>query len=140
MSFIGHVVWSIRFSGPDARLKGGKWIYPDRFPSGARSPPVTMTTCATNGNDLGKTIQRLFLRISSLFLIFFIVHRCGSDWEKDHTAWACFECGGYGLVRPCITCNGKCGELWMRDLKMVLNSVQPALVPCAIYYPLPCYD
>lgn len=43
---------------------------------------------------------------------------CGSDWEQDHTAWACFECGGYGLVRPCITCNGKCGEHWIRDLKL----------------------
>ncbi|OQV21090.1 hypothetical protein BV898_04854 [Hypsibius exemplaris] len=41
---------------------------------------------------------------------------CGSDWSLEHTALACFECGGYGSFRPCPC--GKCGETWHRDLKL----------------------
>ncbi|XP_055339732.1 uncharacterized protein LOC129589187 [Paramacrobiotus metropolitanus] len=43
---------------------------------------------------------------------------CGSDWLLDHTALACFECGGWGLARPCGKCHGKCGQNWHRDLKL----------------------
>lgn len=44
---------------------------------------------------------------------------CGVCWKDEHFSFDCSECGGYSLLRPCLTCTGTCGALWSRDFAMV---------------------
>lgn len=44
---------------------------------------------------------------------------CGVCWKEEHFSFDCSECGGYSLLRPCLTCTGTCGALWTRDFAMV---------------------
>lgn len=41
---------------------------------------------------------------------------CGCNWQQDHVSLDCPECGGYALTRPCPNCDGKCKQIWRRDL------------------------
>uniref|UniRef100_U5ECU8 Protein pinocchio n=1 Tax=Corethrella appendiculata TaxID=1370023 RepID=U5ECU8_9DIPT len=43
---------------------------------------------------------------------------CGVMWTQDHVSLDCSECGGYSLERPCMLCDGKCGQSWKRDFNM----------------------
>lgn len=44
---------------------------------------------------------------------------CGVSWADSHVSLDCSECGGYAMERPCIKCEGECGQRWRRDLSMV---------------------
>lgn len=46
-------------------------------------------------------------------------NRCGVSWHEDHVSLDCRECGGYSLERPCPLCDGRCSNVWKRDLTMV---------------------
>lgn len=41
---------------------------------------------------------------------------CGVNWSEEHISLDCAECGGYAMQRPCMRCNGSCGQVWSRDL------------------------
>lgn len=41
---------------------------------------------------------------------------CGCNWQQDHVSLDCPECGGYALTRPCPSCDGKCQQVWMRNI------------------------
>lgn len=44
---------------------------------------------------------------------------CGVCWKDEHFSFDCSECGGYSMIRPCMTCGGNCGALWTRDFALV---------------------
>ena len=48
---------------------------------------------------------------------------CGVCWKDDHFSFDCSECGGYSLIRPCMTCAGTCGALWTRDFALVNKNI-----------------
>lgn len=60
-----------------------------------------------NGHHL--TIEELRLAINSCWL-------CGCNWQQDHVSLDCQECGGYALTRPCPNCDGRCKEVWKRNI------------------------
>lgn len=41
---------------------------------------------------------------------------CGVSWRESHVSLDCSECGGYSMQRPCPCCDGKCQNIWTRDL------------------------
>lgn len=41
---------------------------------------------------------------------------CGVNWNEEHVSLDCAECGGYAMQRPCLRCNGSCGQVWSRDI------------------------
>lgn len=45
---------------------------------------------------------------------------CGVCWKDEHFSFDCSECGGYSMIRPCMSCNGDCGSFWTRDFAMVI--------------------
>ncbi|EEB19518.1 conserved hypothetical protein [Pediculus humanus corporis] len=57
------------------------------------------------------SIEELRLQLNSCFT-------CGVSWQDEHVSLDCSECGGYSLVRPCPTCEGRCDSIWKRDLTM----------------------
>ena len=44
---------------------------------------------------------------------------CGVSWSEGHVSLDCQECGGYSSDRPCVTCEGACGQMWKRDFSLV---------------------
>ena len=44
-------------------------------------------------------------------------YMCGVSWHEDHVTLDCRECGGYSMSRPCPQCDGKCGSLWLRNIR-----------------------
>ena len=44
-------------------------------------------------------------------------YKCGVNWHERHVTLDCSECGGYSMSRPCPQCEGKCGSLWLRDIR-----------------------
>lgn len=57
------------------------------------------------------TIEDLRAQLGSCFT-------CGVLWADQQVSLDCSECGGYSLERPCMICDGKCGQLWKRDFTM----------------------
>ncbi|XP_055637531.1 protein pinocchio isoform X2 [Toxorhynchites rutilus septentrionalis] len=57
------------------------------------------------------TIEELRAQLGSCFT-------CGVSWADDQVSLDCSECGGYSLERPCIICDGLCGQDWKRDFTM----------------------
>lgn len=57
------------------------------------------------------TIEELRAQLSSCFT-------CGVSWTADQISLDCSECGGYSLERPCMLCDGICGQAWKRDFTM----------------------
>lgn len=41
---------------------------------------------------------------------------CGADWSKDDHGSDCATCGGFGLIRPCTACDGRCSGWWQRSV------------------------
>jgi len=56
------------------------------------------------------SIEGLRIAYSSCF-------SCGVCWFEEHVSLDCRECGGYALVRPCPSCDGRCGNKWTRNLQ-----------------------
>nr|XP_029715657.1 uncharacterized protein LOC115259263 [Aedes albopictus] len=54
------------------------------------------------------TIEDLRAQLGSCFT-------CGVMWTDQQVSLDCSECGGYSLERPCMLCDGLCGQLWKRD-------------------------
>lgn len=46
---------------------------------------------------------------------------CGCNWQQDHVSLDCQECGGYALTRPCPNCEGKCNQIWKRNINKTHN-------------------
>lgn len=57
------------------------------------------------------TIEDLRAQLGSCFT-------CGVMWVDQQVSLDCSECGGYCLERPCMLCDGLCGQLWKRDFTM----------------------
>ncbi|XP_055594099.1 protein pinocchio [Uranotaenia lowii] len=57
------------------------------------------------------TIEELRAQLGSCFT-------CGVSWTDDQVSLDCAECGGYSLERPCMLCDGICGQLWKRDFTL----------------------
>lgn len=57
------------------------------------------------------TIEDLRAQLGSCFT-------CGVMWTDQQVSLDCSECGGYSLERPCMLCDGLCGQLWKRDFTM----------------------
>lgn len=57
------------------------------------------------------TIEDLRAQLGSCFT-------CGVMWVDQQVSLDCSECGGYCLERPCMLCDGVCGQLWKRDFTM----------------------
>lgn len=55
------------------------------------------------------TIEELRSALNSCWL-------CGCNWSVDHLSLDCPECGGYSMTRPCLKCDGKCPQLWKRNI------------------------
>ncbi|KDR06403.1 hypothetical protein L798_04000 [Zootermopsis nevadensis] len=62
-------------------------------------------------SDAVLSIEELRLQLNSCFT-------CGVSWHEDHVSLDCRECGGYSLERPCPLCDGRCSNVWKRDLTM----------------------
>lgn len=43
---------------------------------------------------------------------------CWSIWCENMCTSSCMECGGYAMERPCPICQGRCGQIWKRDVEM----------------------
>ncbi|KAK2160563.1 hypothetical protein LSH36_130g01038 [Paralvinella palmiformis] len=43
---------------------------------------------------------------------------CWSIWCEGMYTASCTECGGYSMERPCPICQGRCGQIWKRDVEM----------------------
>ncbi|XP_058446245.1 protein pinocchio [Malaya genurostris] len=57
------------------------------------------------------TIEELRAQLGSCFT-------CGVSWTGDQMSLDCSECGGYSMERPCMLCDGICGQAWKRDFTM----------------------
>lgn len=62
-----------------------------------------------NNNNNFLTLEELKSARNSCWL-------CGCNWQQDHASLDCTECGGYALSRPCPTCDGKCKQIWKRNI------------------------
>uniref|UniRef100_A0A182IX33 Protein pinocchio n=1 Tax=Anopheles atroparvus TaxID=41427 RepID=A0A182IX33_ANOAO len=62
-------------------------------------------------SDAVLTIEELREQLGSCYT-------CGVSWTEDQVSLDCTECGGYSLERPCLLCEGICGQLWKRDFTM----------------------
>ncbi|KFB49650.1 AGAP007751-PA-like protein [Anopheles sinensis] len=62
-------------------------------------------------SDAVLTIEELREQLGSCYT-------CGVSWTGDQVSLDCTECGGYSLERPCMLCDGICGQLWKRDFTM----------------------
>jgi hypothetical protein len=45
---------------------------------------------------------------------------CGVCWASNEFSFDCKECGGYSNTKPCPSCDGGCGNVWLRDFSMVI--------------------
>lgn len=57
------------------------------------------------------TIEDLRIQLGTCFT-------CGVLWADQQVSLDCSECGGYSLERPCMICDGICGQSWKRDFTM----------------------
>ncbi|XP_052864319.1 protein pinocchio [Anopheles cruzii] len=64
-----------------------------------------------HSSDAVLTIEELREQLGSCYT-------CGVSWTGDQVSLDCTECGGYSLERPCLICEGICGQLWKRDFTM----------------------
>ncbi|XP_049529814.1 protein pinocchio isoform X2 [Anopheles darlingi] len=64
-----------------------------------------------HSSDAVLTIEELREQLGSCYT-------CGVSWTEDQVSLDCTECGGYSLERPCLICEGICGQLWKRDFTM----------------------
>uniref|UniRef100_A0A182NTG5 Protein pinocchio n=1 Tax=Anopheles dirus TaxID=7168 RepID=A0A182NTG5_9DIPT len=64
-----------------------------------------------HSSDAVLTIEELREQLGSCYT-------CGVSWTEDQVSLDCSECGGYSLERPCLICEGICGQLWKRDFTM----------------------
>lgn len=76
--------------------------------------PQTMTQMHFNQQQYQQqqhylTIEELKLTLNSCWL-------CGCNWQEDHVSLDCPECGGYAMSRPCPSCDGKCQQIWTRNI------------------------
>lgn len=44
------------------------------------------------------------------------------NWQEDHFSFDCEECGDYAMSRPCISCGGKCGSVFRRNVALVSSN------------------
>lgn len=80
---------------------------PDFISSSMTTPPSPMQHYLT--------IEELRLARNSCWL-------CGCNWQQDHVSLDCPECGGYALSRPCPNCDGKCQQVWKRNINTTHDS------------------
>lgn len=74
-----------------------------------------------HSSDAVLTIEELREQLGSCYT-------CGVSWTEDQVSLDCTECGGYSLERPCLICEGICGQLWKRDFTMVgVTTILPRL-------------
>ena len=69
------------------------------------------------------TYSKLRLRFSSFWLRNCVCSRCWSVWYLCQFSSNCEECGGFGMIRPCPVCEGRCGVEWKRDVSLVSHSI-----------------
>ena len=50
--------------------------------------------------------------------------RCGVLWSEGQFTLDCRECGGFAADRPCVDCDGHCGQVWRRDVPTVSKQMQ----------------
>ncbi|CAO1306100.1 unnamed protein product [Diamesa serratosioi] len=62
-------------------------------------------------SDTMLTIEDLRAQLGQCFT-------CGVSWSEGHVSLDCQECGGYSSDRPCVTCEGACGQMWKRDFSL----------------------
>lgn len=80
---------------------------------GSPSANSAMTAAAAldASSEAVLTIEDLRAQLGSCFT-------CGVSWVDDQVSLDCSECGGYSLERPCMICDGICGQFWKRDFTM----------------------
>jgi len=49
----------------------------------------------------------------------YLMFRCGVLWSEGQFTLDCRECGGFSADRPCVDCDGQCGQVWQRDVPTV---------------------
>ena len=49
----------------------------------------------------------------------YLSFRCGVLWSEGQFTLDCRECGGFAADRPCVDCDGQCGQVWQRDVPTV---------------------
>ena len=49
--------------------------------------------------------------------------RCGVLWSEGQFTLDCRECGGFAADRPCVDCDGHCGQVWRRDVPTVSKPI-----------------
>ena len=49
--------------------------------------------------------------------------RCGVLWSEGQFTLDCRECGGFAADRPCVDCDGHCGQVWRRDVPTVSKHI-----------------
>ena len=63
----------------------------------------------------------------------YLSFRCGVLWSEGQFTLDCRECGGFAADRPCVDCDGQCGQVWQRDVPTVserfLDNVHPLMPP-----------
>lgn len=77
------------------------------LPSSAAVAAASFEVCS----EAVLTIEDLRAQLGSCFT-------CGVLWADQQVSLDCSECGGYSLERPCMICDGLCGQLWKRDFTM----------------------
>lgn len=81
-------------------------------PSLAMASSAAMAAAALEvSSEAVLTIEELRAQLGSCF-------SCGVSWIDDQVSLDCSECGGYSMERPCMLCDGICGQAWKRDFTM----------------------
>lgn len=75
------------------------------------SSAMTAAAALEVSSEAVLTIEDLRAQLGSCFT-------CGVSWTHDQVSLDCSECGGYSLERPCMLCDGMCGQPWKRDFTM----------------------
>lgn len=84
------------------------------------SAMTTTTTTATT--TMPHSPMQHYLTIEELRLARNSCWLCGCNWQQDHVSLDCPECGGYALSRPCPNCDGKCEQVWKRNINTTHDS------------------
>ncbi|XP_077559711.1 uncharacterized protein LOC144174745 [Haemaphysalis longicornis] len=70
---------------------------------------LTREQCPLRQGAGAVTLESIKINLNTCFT-------CGVNWSEEHISLDCAECGGYAMQRPCLLCNGSCGQVWSRDL------------------------
>jgi len=88
-------------------------LYPHWFTSPS---PSSQSLSSMDSTISAEDLIHEMVTIEGLRTLYNSCFTCGVSWHQNHVTLDCIECGGYAMERPCPQCDGRCGEVWRRNL------------------------